>query len=98
VLLVARYPQTKKSYNRRGSDSNFGISLNYDPQRDKRFSGTFKLPEVPRPNLKICVIGNAVHCEEAERIGVDKMSVGDLKKFNCRILLGVFYIRVITYR
>ena len=55
---------------------------NYDPQRDKRFSGTFKLPVVPRPNLKVCVIGNAVHCEEAERIGVDKMSVDDLKKFN----------------
>ena len=55
---------------------------NYDPQRDKRFSGTFKLPEVPRPNMKVCVIGNAVHCEEAERIGVDKMSVDDLKKFN----------------
>jgi large subunit ribosomal protein L10Ae len=55
---------------------------NYDPQRDKRFSGTFKLPTVPRPNLKICMIGNAVHCEEAERIGVDKMSVDDLKKFN----------------
>ena len=28
------------------------------------------------------MIGNAVHCEEAERIGVDKMSVDDLKKFN----------------
>ena len=55
---------------------------NYDPQRDKRFSGTFKLPVVPRPNLKCCIIGNAVHCEEAERIGVDKMSVDDLKKFN----------------
>merc|ERR1712159_421499 len=55
---------------------------NYDPQRDKRFSATFKLPVVPRPNLKCCIIGNAVHCEEAERIGVDKMSVDDLKKFN----------------
>ncbi|GLE11059.1 hypothetical protein PINS_up023357 [Pythium insidiosum] len=22
---------------------------NYDPQKDKRFSGTFKLPTVPRP-------------------------------------------------
>jgi len=55
---------------------------NYDPQRDKRFSGTFKLPVVPRPNLKVCIIGNAVHCEEAERINVDKMSVDDLKKFN----------------
>ena len=25
---------------------------NYDPNRDKRFSGTFKLPTVPRPNMK----------------------------------------------
>merc|ERR1719149_618752 len=28
------------------------------------------------------MIGNAVHCEEAERIGIDKMSVDELKKFN----------------
>lgn len=26
---------------------------NYDPQRDKRFSGTIKLPVVPRPNMAI---------------------------------------------
>lgn len=55
---------------------------NYDPSRDKRFSGTFKLPTVPRPNMKVCVLGNAVHCEEAERIGVEHKSVEDLKKFN----------------
>merc|ERR1712129_453801 len=56
------------------------ISLkNYDPQRDKRFSGTFRLPTVPRPNLKPCMLGNAAHCEQAERIGVDKMDVDDLK-------------------
>ena len=54
----------------------------YDTQRDKRFAGTIKLPHVPRPRMKVCVLGNAVHCEEAERIGVDKMSVDDLKKFN----------------
>jgi len=59
------------------------ISLkNYDPQRDKRFSGTFRLPTVPRPNLKCCMLGNAAHCEMAERIGVDKMDVDDLKKLN----------------
>ena len=59
------------------------ISLkNYDPQRDKRFSGTFRLPTVPRPNLKCCMLGNAAHCEQAERIGVDKMNVDDLKKLN----------------
>lgn len=29
---------------------------NYDPQRDKRFSGTIRLPTVPRPNMAIwCV-------------------------------------------
>lgn len=55
---------------------------NYDPQRDKRFSGTFKLPQVPRPNLKCCMLGNAAHCEQADRIGVDHMSVEDLKKLN----------------
>jgi large subunit ribosomal protein L10Ae len=55
---------------------------NYDPVRDKRFSGTFRLPTVPRPNLKCCVLGNAAHCEQAERIGVDQMSVEDLKKLN----------------
>lgn len=55
---------------------------NYDPVRDKRFSGTFKLPSVPRPNLKCCMLGNAAHCEQADRIGIDHMSVEDLKKLN----------------
>ena len=55
---------------------------NYDPQRDKRFSGTFRLPAIPRPNLKCCMLGNAAHCEQADRIGVDHMSVDDLKKLN----------------
>lgn len=32
---------------------------NYDPVRDKRFAGTFKLPSIPRPGLKCCVLGNA---------------------------------------
>lgn len=55
---------------------------NYDPVRDKRFSGSFKLPTVPRPKLKCCVLGNAAHCEQADRIGCDHMSVEDLKKLN----------------
>ena len=55
---------------------------NYDPQKDKRFSGTFQLPTIPRPNMKICVLGNAVHCEMAEKEGFDFMTVDDLKKFN----------------
>jgi len=55
---------------------------NYDAQRDKRFSGTFKLPTIPRPNMTICVLGNAQHCEQAQQVGIDAMSVDDLKKLN----------------
>ena len=39
---------------------------NYDPQRDKRFSGTIKLKNIPRPKLKICVLGDESHCDEAK--------------------------------
>jgi len=55
---------------------------NYDPQRDKRFSGTFRLPIVPKINSSCCVLGNQKHCEKADQIGVDKMTIDDLKKFN----------------
>jgi large subunit ribosomal protein L10Ae len=52
---------------------------NYDPQKDKRFSGTVKLPYVPRPRLKLCMLGDAAHCEEARSLGLDAMSVDELK-------------------
>ena len=55
---------------------------NYDPQRDKRFSGTFKLPMIPRTKSSVCILGNQKHCEKADQIGIDKMTVDDLKKFN----------------
>jgi len=55
---------------------------NYDPQKDKRFSGSVKLPFVPRPKLKLCMLGDAKHCEEAKSLGVDAMSVDDLKALN----------------
>ncbi|KAG7663004.1 RPL10A [[Candida] subhashii] len=55
---------------------------NYDPQRDKRFSGTLKLPQVPRPNMTICIFGDAFDVDRAKSVGVDAMSVDDLKKLN----------------
>lgn len=55
---------------------------NYDPQRDKRFSGTLKLPQVPRPNMTICIFGDAFDVDRAKSLGVDAMSVDDLKKLN----------------
>ncbi|KAL4427923.1 hypothetical protein ABPG75_002012 [Micractinium tetrahymenae] len=54
----------------------------YDPQKDKRFSGSVKLPYCPRPNMKVCVLGDHKHCEEAKAMGVDAMTVDDLKKLN----------------
>jgi len=80
---------TKGGVELKGKKRNFTETIevqitlkNYDPQRDKRFSGTFRLPTVPRPNLKCCMLGNAAHCEQAERIDVDHRSVEDLKKLN----------------
>jgi len=54
----------------------------YDVQRDKRFSGQVKLPNLPRPRMKVCVLGDAVHCEQAQKAGIPFKSVDDLKKLN----------------
>eukprot|EP00243_Klebsormidium_subtile_P003024 TRINITY_DN16160_c0_g1_i1.p2 TRINITY_DN16160_c0_g1~~TRINITY_DN16160_c0_g1_i1.p2 ORF type:complete len:217 (-),score=97.80 TRINITY_DN16160_c0_g1_i1:221-871(-) len=55
---------------------------NYDPQKDKRFSGSVKLPHIPRPKLRVCMLGDAQHIEGSNAIGLDSMSVEDLKKLN----------------
>lgn len=55
---------------------------NYDTKKDKRFAGTVRLPHVPRPNMKVAVLGNAVHVTEAEKNGIPAFSTDDLKKFN----------------
>ena len=54
----------------------------YDTQRDKRFSGSVKLPNVPRPRMQICIIGDAAHCEQAEKLGIAFKTIEDLKKLN----------------
>jgi len=41
-----------------------------------------KLPYTPRPSMKVCVLGDHKHCEEAKSIGEDTMSVEELKKLN----------------
>merc|ERR1719194_151616 len=56
----------------------------YDPAKDKRFVGTVRLPNVPRPNLKICLIADQKHQDEAKALGLDieVVSLDALKKFN----------------
>jgi large subunit ribosomal protein L10Ae len=49
---------------------------NYDPQKDKRFSGTLLLPHIPRPKMKVCIFGDQSHVDQAKAIGVPSMDQG----------------------
>merc|ERR1711892_1239649 len=55
---------------------------NYDPQKDKRFSGTVKLKHIPRNKFKVCLLGDQQHCDEAAEKGIACMSADELKKLN----------------
>jgi len=58
---------------------------NYDPARDKRFTGSIKLPNIPRPKFTVCVLGNDKHCDEAKAAGIpfmNKDALAKLKKNN----------------
>jgi len=55
---------------------------NYDPQKDKRFAGVIKLPHIPRPKLRVCVLGDAFHTEKAAGLGLDYKNADGLKAFN----------------
>merc|ERR1711942_98014 len=55
---------------------------NYDPQKDKRFAGTVKLRHVPRPKMKVCILGDQVHCDQAKANDIPHMDIDALKKLN----------------
>merc|ERR1712018_437377 len=55
---------------------------NYDPRKDKRFSGTVKLKYVPRKKFRVCLLGDQAHCDEAKSKDLPSMSADDLKKLN----------------
>merc|ERR1739849_21710 len=81
---VADMIQKSKDKNRKFTESvELQIMLkNYDPQKDKRFSGTVKLPNVAKPKFTVCVLGNQAHIDEANKLNIPCMSVDDLKKLN----------------
>ncbi|KAM7247213.1 hypothetical protein CapIbe_001166 [Capra ibex] len=59
------------------------ISLkNYDPQKDKLFSGTIRLKSTPRPKFSVCVLGDQQHCDEAKAVDIPHMDIEALKKLN----------------
>merc|ERR1712227_139279 len=55
---------------------------NYDPQKDKRFAGTVKLRHVPRPKMRVCILGDQVHCDQAKANDIPNMDIDALKKLN----------------
>ncbi|GFR69506.1 60S ribosomal protein L10a [Elysia marginata] len=55
---------------------------NYDPQKDKRFAGTVKLRHIPKPKMKVCILGDQVHCDQAKANDIPHMDLDGLKKLN----------------
>merc|ERR1711862_362387 len=55
---------------------------NYDPQKDKRFSGTVKLRHIPRRKFRVCLLGDQQHIDDAKTKNIPAMSADDLKKLN----------------
>jgi large subunit ribosomal protein L10Ae len=62
-------------------DLQVGIK-DYDPQKDKRFAGSIRLPHIPRPKLKVIILGDQVHCDQAQASGIPFIDAEGLKKFN----------------
>jgi large subunit ribosomal protein L10Ae len=103
VDKILAYSHGKTVDNVQGKVRNFTetvelqVSLrNYDPQKDKRFNGTFRLPAIPRPALKVCLLGSEDHNKKflalkdtGDKISgrpadpnIAAMGVDDLKKLN----------------
>merc|ERR1712079_723212 len=73
--------ETKKRNFMETVDLQIGLK-NYDPQKDKRFSGTVTLKHIPRRKFKVCVLGDQAHIDEATSKELPCMSADDLKKLN----------------
>jgi len=55
---------------------------NYDAKKDKRFAGSFKLPNDIRKTHSICVLGDKNHCDKAKELNIPFMDQEALKKLN----------------
>jgi len=55
---------------------------NYDPSTSPRFYGHFILPFPCKSNMKVCVIGNQHHCDEAQQMMIDFISIEGIRAFN----------------
>jgi len=79
VSAILKHSEEKK----RGFVETIELQLalkNYDPNKDKRFSGSLRLPIAPKLKFKVAIIGDQKHIDEAKAAGVPAMSQDDLKK------------------
>ncbi|KAI9582808.1 60S ribosomal protein L10a-2 [Glossina fuscipes] len=81
VNAILGFSQTKKRHFLETVELQIGLK-NYDPQKDKRFSGTVKLKHIPRPKMKVCILGDQQHCDEAAANNIECMDAEALKKLN----------------
>jgi len=69
--------------NKRGFTETIELQIalkNYDPVKDKRFSGVVRLPVAAKNKFTVCIIGDQKHIDEAKAKGLATMSQDDLKK------------------
>ena len=55
---------------------------NYDTAKDKRFSGSLRLPNLIRPNYKVAIICDLIHEEVGKKAQLNTLNMDDLKKLN----------------
>ncbi|KAL4232666.1 60S ribosomal protein L10A [Mactra antiquata] len=81
--IAAVVEGTKKKKRKFTESIELQIALkNYDPQKDKRFAGTVRLMHVPKPKMKVCILGDQVHCDQAKALDLPCMDADSLKKLN----------------
>ena len=59
----------------------FGLK-NYDPNKEKRFSGQLVLPTAPKKKVTVCVIGTEDHVAASKAVQGGGMTQDDLKLLN----------------
>lgn len=74
-------PARKKRKFRETVELQIGLK-DYDPKKDKRFSGAIRLPNICKDTYKICIIGDAAHIDEAKALKLDYIDVDGVTKFN----------------
>lgn len=78
MLAGAKDAESKRNF-RETVELQIGLK-NYNPNTDKRFVGSVRLPAMVKPGMTVCILGDEVHIDQAKALGVDFRSVDDLTK------------------